>query len=94
MKTERKTQKLFKGLVVGFGPKGMPGRMYNMCVKSEVMLLCIITNIFAVYRVRHGLLDRRRLSMNKERVFYGTRMIILIGILLPPSLETNKNALK
>jgi hypothetical protein len=23
--TDRKTQKLFKGLVVGFGPKGMPG---------------------------------------------------------------------
>ena len=25
--TERKAQKLFKWLVVGFGPKGMPGRM-------------------------------------------------------------------
>ena len=25
--TERKTQKLFKGLVVSFGPKGMSGRM-------------------------------------------------------------------
>ena len=28
--TERKTKKLFKGLVVGFGPKGMPGRMCNI----------------------------------------------------------------
>ena len=28
--TERKTQKLFKGLVVGFGPKGMPGRMSDI----------------------------------------------------------------
>ena len=25
--TDHKTSKLFKGLVVGFGPKGMPGRM-------------------------------------------------------------------
>ena len=28
--TERKTQKRFKGLVVGFGPKGMPGRMCDI----------------------------------------------------------------
>ena len=28
--TERKTQKLFKGLVVGFGPKGMPARTCNI----------------------------------------------------------------
>jgi hypothetical protein len=28
--TERKTQKLFKGLVVGFGLKGMPGRMCDI----------------------------------------------------------------
>ena len=25
-----KTQKLFKGLVVDFGPRGMPGRMCNI----------------------------------------------------------------
>ena len=29
--TDRKTQKLFKGLGVGFGPKEMHGRM---CIKS------------------------------------------------------------
>ena len=28
--TECKTQKLFKGLVVGLGPKGMPGRMCDI----------------------------------------------------------------
>ena len=28
--TDRKTQKLFKGLVVGFGPKGMPSRVCNI----------------------------------------------------------------
>ena len=28
--TERKTQKLFKWLVVGFGPKGMPGGMCDI----------------------------------------------------------------
>ena len=28
--TEGKTQKLFKGLVVGFGPKGMTGRMCDI----------------------------------------------------------------
>ena len=28
--TECKTQKLFKGLVIGFGPKGMPGRMCDI----------------------------------------------------------------
>ena len=26
---DRKTQKLFNGLVVGFGPKERPGRMYD-----------------------------------------------------------------
>ena len=28
--TDRKTQKLFKELVVGFGPEGMPGRICNI----------------------------------------------------------------
>ena len=28
--TERKIQKLFKGLVVGFGPKGIPDRMRDI----------------------------------------------------------------
>ena len=28
--SDRKTQKLFNGLVVDFGPTGMPGRMYNI----------------------------------------------------------------
>ena len=28
--TDRKTQKLFKGLVVDYEPKGMPGRMCNI----------------------------------------------------------------
>ena len=28
--TEIKTQKLFKGFAIGFGPKGMPGRMCNI----------------------------------------------------------------
>ena len=28
--TECKAQKLFKGLVIGFGPKGIPGRMCNI----------------------------------------------------------------
>ena len=28
--TDRKTLKLFNGLVVGFEPKGMPGRMCNI----------------------------------------------------------------
>ena len=28
--TQPKTRKLFKGLVVGFGPKGMPGRMCDI----------------------------------------------------------------
>ena len=36
--TERKTQKLFKGLVVGFGPKGMPGRM----VPNHVVFLILM----------------------------------------------------
>ena len=27
--TDHETKKLFKWLVVGFGPKGMPGRMCN-----------------------------------------------------------------
>ena len=27
--TDHKTVKLFNGLVVGFGPKGRPGRMWN-----------------------------------------------------------------
>ena len=28
--TEHKNQKKIKGLVVGFGPKGMPGRMCDI----------------------------------------------------------------
>ena len=40
--TERKTQKLFKGLVVGFGPKGMPGR--TLCVKSLKEEERVLTN--------------------------------------------------
>ena len=36
--TERKTQKLFKGLVVGFGPKECLVECATLCVKSEVIL--------------------------------------------------------
>ena len=32
--TDRKTLKLFNGLVVGFGPKGKPGRMCNSVRKK------------------------------------------------------------
>ena len=44
--TDPKTQKLFNGLVVGFGPKGNPGRACAIvCVKSEVTLTVKYTAI-------------------------------------------------
>ena len=42
--TECKTQKLFKGLVVDFRPKGMPGRMYD--IRSEIILFSNNANNF------------------------------------------------
>ena len=39
--TERKSYKFFELLDVGFGPKGIPGRMCYILVISEVILMNI-----------------------------------------------------
>ena len=39
--SEHKTYDVFNGVVVGFGPKVMPGRIATVCIKSVVILNCL-----------------------------------------------------
>ena len=52
-------KKLFNGLVVGFGPKGMPGECATLCVKSEVMLMGTDQHEFMFESFWHTLLPCR-----------------------------------
>ena len=56
-------KKLFMGLVVGFGPKGRPGRV---CIKSEVIL--ILTGLETTTHIKPGNVFQH--SINQGYLFF------------------------